>query len=77
MSERIQVEPESPNPRVRVRCGGDLLVEGWEQALIEVDGHGSQPIVEAETEQLEIATDGSCTVRLPQTSELMESAAGA
>ncbi|MDE0630094.1 MAG: hypothetical protein OXH73_01175 [Caldilineaceae bacterium] len=76
MSERIQVEPESSNPRVRVRCGGDLLVEGWEQALIEVDGHGSQPVVEAEPEQLEIATDSSCTVRLPQTSELVESAAG-
>lgn len=76
MSERIQVEPESPNPRVRVRCGGDVLVEGWEEALIEVDGHGSQPIVEAGPEQIEIATEGSCTVRLPRTSGLVEIAAG-
>ena len=76
MTEQIQVDPESPNPRVLIRCGGDLLVEGWEQALIEVDAHGGQPEVNSRQEGVEIEVDSSCAVRLPQTSELVEVAAG-
>ena len=76
MTEQIQVEPESPNPRVRIRCGGDLRVEGWEHALIEVDGQGSQPVVDAGPEQIEIEAEYSLVVRLPQTSEQVEIAAG-
>ena len=76
MTEQIQLEPESPNPRVRIRCGGDLLIEGWEQSLIEVDGQGGQPVVAAGPEQIEIEADSACTVRLPQTSELVEITAG-
>ena len=76
MTEQIQVEPASPNPRVRIRCGGDLRVEGWEHALIEVDGQGSQPVVDAGPEQIEIEAEYSLVVRMPQTSELKEVAAG-
>ena len=76
MTEQIQVEPESPNARVRIRCGGDLRVEGWENALIEVDGQGSQPVVDVGPEQIEIEAEFSLVVRLPQTSELVEIAAG-
>ena len=76
MSEQIQVEPESPNPRVRIRCGGDLRVEGWEQALIEATGEGSQPVATSGTEQLEIEAESSLVVRLPLMSEVVESAAG-
>ena len=76
MTEQIRVEPASPNPRVRIRCGGDLRVEGWEHALIEVDGQGSQPVVDAGPEQIEIEAEYSLVVRMPQTSELKEVAAG-
>ena len=65
MSEQIQVEPESTSPRVRIRCGGDLRVEGWEQALIEAAGEGEQPVVKAGSEQLEIEAASSLVVRLP------------
>jgi len=76
MSEQMQVELESPNVGVRIRCAGDLRVEGWEQSLIEVDGQGGQPEVDAATEQIEIEADSSCTVRLPETIELVGIAAG-
>ena len=76
MSEQIQVEPESSNPRVRIRCGGDLRVEGWEQALTEVDGQGSQPVVEVKPEQVEVKAESSLVVRLPFASEVVVSAAG-
>ena len=70
MTELIRLEPAIVNPRLQIRCGGDLLVEGWEQPLIEVDGQGIQPVVEAGPEQVEIEAESSCTVRLPRTTEL-------
>ena len=76
MTDRIQVEPESPNPRVLIKCGGDVRVEGWEQALIEVDGQGGEPVVNAGGERIEISAGSSLAVRLPQTSEQVEIAAG-
>ena len=75
MTERIQLEPETPAPRVQIRCGGDLVVEGWERPLIEVDGRGSQPLVDAAPGRVEIAADSSCTVRLPRIAKLVEIAA--
>ena len=76
MSEQIQVEPESTSPRVRIRCGGDLRVEGWEQALIEATVEEGQPVVEAGPNQLEIEAASSLVVRLPFEGEIVESAAG-
>ena len=76
MTEQIQLVPEGPNARIRIRCGGDLTIEGWEQALIEVDGHGSQPEVAAGAERIEILAEQACAVRLPQTSELVDVEAG-
>ncbi len=70
MTEQIRLEPDIVNPRLQIRCGGDLLVEGWEQPLIEVDGQSIQPMVEAGPEQVEIEAESSCTVRLPRTTQL-------
>ena len=72
MTQQIRLEPDIANPRVQIRCGGDLLVEGWEQPLIEVDGQGDHPFVEAGPEQIEIEADSSCRVRLPQTTEIVK-----
>ena len=76
MAEQIQVEPESPNTRVRIHCKGDLVVEGWERSLIEVGAQGGRPVVDLGEEQVEIEADSSCAVRLPEMSAEVEIAAG-
>ena len=76
MAEQIQVEPESPNARVRIHCKGDLVVEGWERSLIEVGAQGGRPVVDLGEEQVEIEADSSCAVRLPEMSAEVEIAAG-
>ncbi len=76
MTEHRQMELDSPNPRVRIQCKGDLRVEGWEQPLIELDAQGDAPILERHDDRVKIEADSACTIRLPETSESVEITAG-
>lgn len=72
MTDAVLVEPEPTYTCVAIRCSGDLIIEGWEQSVIEAAGQGGRPKVDSGPDQVAIEADSSCRVRIPRACELVK-----